>query len=157
MAAQEVIHLGGVLQEAITAIRDTRNKAGIKSKEGITLHIQSASAAQFRFIESLLAKQINAMAICYVGEPVANCMNVVVGTHRFYIETEQQMDPEAQKEKLLKELDYQRGFLLSVEKKLSNERFVQNAKADVVEAERKKKTDAEEKIKAIEESLSNLT
>ena len=55
-----------------------------------------------------------------------------------------------------KELDYLKGFLISVEKKLSNDRFVQNAKPEVVEVERKKKTDAEQKIKAIEESLASL-
>jgi valyl-tRNA synthetase len=56
----------------------------------------------------------------------------------------------------LKDLDYQKGFLVSVEKKLGNERFVQNAKAEVIEIERKKKADAEAKIKAIEESLASL-
>jgi valyl-tRNA synthetase len=67
------------------------------------------------------------------------------------------VDTTAQKEQLLKDLEYQKGFLISVEKKLSNERFVQNAKPEVVEVERKKKTDAEEKIKAIEESLAALS
>jgi len=57
---------------------------------------------------------------------------------------------------LLKDLDYLKGFLLSVEKKLGNERFVQNAKQEVIEIERRKKSDAEAKIKAIEESLQSL-
>jgi valyl-tRNA synthetase len=61
-----------------------------------------------------------------------------------------------QKDQLLKDLEYQKGFLLSVEKKLSNERFVQNAKPEVVEVEKKKKADAEAKIKAIQESLASL-
>ena len=66
------------------------------------------------------------------------------------------MDTSAQKEQLLKDLEYQKGFLISVEKKLSNERFVQNAKPEVVEIERRKKADAEQKIRAIEESLAGL-
>ena len=57
---------------------------------------------------------------------------------------------------MLKDLEYLKGFLLSVEKKLGNERFVQNAKSEVVDVERKKKADAEAKIKAIEESLTAL-
>jgi valyl-tRNA synthetase len=57
---------------------------------------------------------------------------------------------------LQKDLDYLKGFLISVEKKLGNERFVQNAKAEVIEIERKKKADAEEKIKMIEESLGGM-
>ena len=152
----EALQLGTLLQNTITAIRDTRNKSNIKPKESIKLHIQTTSADAFRSIESLLAKQVNAGEIHYVNEAVAGTINVVVGTHKFYLETEQEIDTTAQKDKLQKELDYQKGFLHSVEKKLSNERFVQNAKAEVVEAERKKKQDAEEKIKAIEESLSNL-
>ena len=63
---------------------------------------------------------------------------------------------DAQKRKLEEELDYFKGFLASVEKKLGNERFVQNAKPEVVDIEKKKKADAEAKIKAIEESLAAL-
>jgi valyl-tRNA synthetase len=118
--------------------------------------VQTTSPETFRSIEPLLAKQINASEIKFVDGPVANSINVVVGTHKFYIETEQAFDSTSQREKLEKELAYQKGFLIAVEKKLSNERFVQNAKPEVVDAERKKKHDAEDKIKAIEESLANL-
>ncbi|HEY0434699.1 MAG TPA: hypothetical protein VGC95_12565, partial [Chitinophagaceae bacterium] len=60
-------------------------------------------------------------------------------------------------EQLEKDLEYLEGFLRSVEKKLSNEKFVANAKPDVVDSERKKKTDAEEKIRAIRDSLTSLS
>jgi valyl-tRNA synthetase len=82
---------------------------------------------------------------------------VVVGTTKFFIETEGALDTSSQKEQLLKDLEYQKGFLVSVEKKLSNERFVQNAKPEVVELEKRKKADAEQKIKALEESLASLS
>ena len=85
-----------------------------------------------------------------------NSICVVGGVDKFHLETGQQMDTSAQKEQLLKDLDYQKGFLISVEKMLSNERFVQNAKPEVVDIERKKKADAEQKIKALEESLQSL-
>jgi len=82
---------------------------------------------------------------------------VVISSERqFYLYVEKEIDKTAQKEQLQKDLAYQRGFLISVEKKLSNERFVQNAKPEVVEIERKKKADAESKIRAIEESLGSL-
>ena len=110
----------------------------------------------FRSIESLLAKQIAANEVKLVDAPVANSINVVVGTHKFYLQSEQAFDSAAQKEKLEKELAYQKGFLEAAEKKLANERFVQNAKPEVVEAERRKRQDAKEKIKAIEESLASL-
>jgi valyl-tRNA synthetase len=80
----------------------------------------------------------------------------VVQKDKFFIETTTELDTASQKEQLIKDLEYQKGFLTSVEKKLSNERFVQNAKPEVVESEKKKKSDAEAKIKAIEESLGSL-
>jgi valyl-tRNA synthetase len=146
---------GELLKQTITAIRDARVKNSIKPKEPVKLHIQG-SANDFAAIESILQKQVNADAISYVNDAVANTITTVIGGNKFYIETEQELDTAAQKESLQKELEYQRGFLQSVEKKLSNERFVQNAKQEVVDAERKKKADAEEKIKALEESLTNL-
>jgi valyl-tRNA synthetase len=73
-----------------------------------------------------------------------------------YIIAKQPVNTGNQIAELQKELDYFNGFLLSVDKKLSNEKFVQNAKPEVIALERKKKSDAEAKIKAIEESLSLL-
>ena len=106
--------------------------------------------------KSILAKQINVSEINFVSEAVAGSINAVVQKDKFFIETEKEFDSTTQKEQLIKDLEYQKGFLLSVEKKLSNERFVQNAKPEVVEVEKKKKADAEAKIKAIEESLASL-
>jgi valyl-tRNA synthetase len=75
---------------------------------------------------------------------------------KFYIESEIPVDSASQKDDMEKELEYLRGFLLSVERKLSNERFVQNAKPEVVELERKKQADAEARITTLEESLQHL-
>ena len=85
-----------------------------------------------------------------------NSITVVVQKDKFFIETTAVLDTSSQKQQLQKDLDYLKGFLVSVEKKLGNEKFVQNAKAEVLESERKKKADAEEKIKVIEESLASL-
>ena len=104
-----------------------------------------------------MSKQVNAQSISFVKDAVANAITVVVGATKFFIETEGALDTSSQKEQLLKDLEYQKGFLVSVEKKLSNERFVQNAKPEVVELERRKKADAEQKIKALEESLASLS
>ena len=81
---------------------------------------------------------------------------MVVQKDKFFLETTTVLDTSSQKEQLQKDLDYLRGFLSSVEKKLSNEKFVNNAKPEVVEVEKKKKEDAEAKIRAIEESLATL-
>jgi valyl-tRNA synthetase len=66
------------------------------------------------------------------------------------------IDIEAERERIGKEIEYLKGFLSSVEKKLSNERFVQNAKPEIVQNEKNKKADAEAKIQILEESLANL-
>jgi valyl-tRNA synthetase len=154
-ANSSLLTQGELLKQTISAIRDVRVKNNIKPKDAVKLHIQ-AEEKEFASIQSILQKQINAQEIRFVNDSVANTITTVIGSNKFYIETEQELDTEAQKEQLQKELEYQRGFLISVEKKLSNDRFVQNAKAEVVDAERKKKSDAEGKIKSLEESLANL-
>jgi valyl-tRNA synthetase len=151
-----VLQQGKLLQQTITAIREARVKNNIKPKETIRLHVQSADKRSFDLIEEILLKQLNAESISFVDDAVSNAITVVVGNTKFFIETEQELDTASQREQLQKELEYQKGFLVSVEKKLSNERFVQNAKAEVVELEKRKKADAEEKIKALQESLANL-
>ena len=151
-----VLRQGEILKQIITSLRDARVKNGIKPKDPVKLFIQTSDETVFPAIHSILAKQVNAENISIVKEAVAGTVNVVVGTDKFYMETERVLDTTAQKEQLMKELEYHKGFLLSVEKKLSNDRFVQNAKMEVVDAERKKKADAEQKIRAIEESLSGL-
>lgn len=151
-----ILQNGVLLKEIITGIRDARNKNQVKPKDIIKLHIQTTQPAPYRDIENILSKQVNAERISFVTEAVTDCINIVVQKDKFYIETEKELDTATQKDQLLKDLDYQKGFLASVEKKLSNERFVQNAKPEIIELERKKKADAEEKIKAIEESLAAL-
>ena len=74
----------------------------------------------------------------------------------FYIPLTQNIDIAAEKQRLVQDLDYNRGFLKSVEIKLANEKFVANAKPELLEKERKKQADAEAKIKAIEEQLAGL-
>ena len=150
------LETGQLLKETITAIRDARVKNNIKPKEKIRLYIQTNKQNEFTLAEALLAKQVNAGDISFTNEGVANTINVVCGKDRLYIETETAVDHTAQKEQLLKDLEYLKGFLVSVDKKLGNERFVQNAKPEVVDIEKKKKADAEEKIKAIEENLAAL-
>lgn len=151
-----ILKSGSLLKDVISAIRDARNKNNIKPKDAITLNIQTNDKNNFAAIESILSKQINAEEIKYTNETILNSIAIVVGSNKFYIETKNVLDTSVQKEQLQKDLEYQKGFLLSVEKKLSNERFVQNAKPEVVEIERKKKADAEQKIKALEESLAAL-
>ncbi len=150
------LDLGKQLQLCITAIRDARNKAQLKPKDIIKLHLQTDKKDVYDFIGPILLGQVNAESLQFTDENVDNTIAVVTDTERFFIETDQVMDTAAQKDQLLKDLDYLKGFLDSVNKKLSNERFVQNAKPEVVDIEIKKRDDTEAKIKAIEESLLTL-
>jgi valyl-tRNA synthetase len=151
---QEILEQGHVLKEVITAIRDAKNKNRIKPKDKIKLHIQSDNKEIFEGIENILYKQINAESVSFTSDIITNSITVVVNKNKFYIETEKEYDPGSQKEQLLKDLEHLKGFLNSVEKKLSNGKFVQNANPGILALERKKKEDTETKIKVIEESLA---
>lgn len=151
-----ILEQGSMLKEVITAIRDARNKNQLKPKDPVKLHILANRQQTYIPIESIILKQLNATSLSFVNSAFANMITVVVQKDKFFIETASSPDIASQKEQLQKDLDYLKGFLQSVEKKLGNQKFVQNAKPEVIETERKKKADAEEKIKMIQESLAGL-
>ena len=155
-ADEAILQTGEKLKEAITAIRDTRNRNQLKPKDEVTLFIQTDDTNTYQSIEKLLAKQVNAESISYTQEPVTGAITLVVGKDKFYIQSTTAVDTTIQKQQLQKEIEYLKGFLISVEKKLCNEKFVQNAKPEVIAMERKKREDAELKIKAVLESLTSL-
>lgn len=155
-ASKEVLVQGELLKQTISAIRDARAKNALKPKDPIKLNIQTEAQGSYTAIISILSRQVNADDIRFITDSVPNTIATVIGKDKFYIETEKELDTAAQREQLLKDLEYQKGFLATVEKKLANERFVQNAKPEIVEIERRKKADAEDKIRAIEESLASL-
>lgn len=152
----DILMSGELLKQVISALRDARNKNQIKPKDPIKLHIETADQTAYRNIIRILSKQVNAETIDFEVNATTNMIVVAIEKDKFFIETEKQLDTTALKAELLKDLEYQKNFRDSVSKKLSNERFVQNAKPEVVELERKKMTDAEARIKNIEESLKNL-
>jgi valyl-tRNA synthetase len=152
----EILAEAELLKQVITAIREARNKNQIKPKETIKLAIQTSNQASFNGIATILSKQVNAEAITFTSEAIANSIVVAVEQDKFFLQAEREVDTVALKAELEKDLAYQQNFLQSVLKKLSNERFVQNAKPEVIEFERKKQADAEARIKTIEESLNSL-
>ena len=85
-----------------------------------------------------------------------NSISFLVGNDKFYLELNQEIDVDAERAKLQKELEYHQGFKQSVEKKLGNERFVNNAPAAVVDRERQKLADSTAKIERLEEALAQL-
>jgi valyl-tRNA synthetase len=155
-AQAAVLQQGELLKKVISNLRDARNKNQLKPKESITLHIQASDATAYHAIGSIISKQVNAAAINFASDAVPNTIVVAVEKDKFYIESEKQLDSTTLKADLIKDLTHQQGFLASVMKKLGNERFVQNAKPEVIAMEQKKKADAEARIKTIEESLAAL-
>ena len=153
---ESVLKAGQLLQNVISTLRDARNKNQIKPKDAIELHIQTENNKPYQTIQNILAKQINASAIQYTQGSVAASIVVALEKDKFYIVANQAIDTAGLKENLLKDLAHQQGFLASVEKKLSNEKFFQNAKPDVLAIEQKKKADALARIQTIEESLAQL-
>jgi len=128
----------------------------VKPKETIQLHIQTADTVAFKAIENIISKQVNAAAVFYTSDTVANCIVVAVEKNKFYLESNQKLDNVTLKTDLLKDLEHQQQFLLGVQKKLSNEKFVQNARLEVLAMEQKKAADANARIKTIEESIAGL-
>ncbi|MBL0335207.1 MAG: valine--tRNA ligase [Chitinophagaceae bacterium] len=148
-----LLQQAGLLKEVISSIRDTRNKNQIKPKDPVHLFIQTENNSTYESLKEILCKQVNAESMAFTDKTVPDTIAIVVQKDTFYIKSTVAIDNTLQREQMEKDLEYLKGFLVSVEKKLSNERFVQNAKPEVIEAERKKKVDAESKIKVIEESL----
>ncbi|MFZ1785461.1 MAG: valine--tRNA ligase [Ferruginibacter sp.] len=154
---EKVLAQGELLKQVITTIRDGRNKNQLKPKETIKLFIETDTVSNYHSIENILSKQVNADELSFTKEAVANTIILAVEKDKFYIKTDKELDSATLKDDLLKDLEHQKGFLASVEKKLGNERFVQNAKPEVIALEQKKKADAEARIRTIEESLSTIS
>lgn len=138
----------------ITAIRKTITANKLALKDPInSIEIVGNSGA---INKSILRRLVNVKEIKKVMHPSTNTILVINGTTKCYVDLGVKIDIEAELAKLEADLVYQQGFLNSVMKKLGNEKFVANAKADVVDAERKKQADAESKIKTIEETIQSL-
>jgi valyl-tRNA synthetase len=151
-----ILQRGNLLKEVITAIRDARTQNQLKPKDAIVLFIESSDHSLYRPFESILKKQINASDIHYGIPEVKGSITIVVGTDKFYLQGNVSADVSIQKEALLKDIAYYEGFLLTVEKKLGNDRFILNAKPEVIDLEKKKKADAEAKLNSLRETLNAL-
>jgi valyl-tRNA synthetase len=141
--------------DLVTAVRNTRNERGMSPKEALDVQVKGASPMRAA-VASLVNKLANVGALQAVDKASEGSVTFLVGTTEYAIDLGSNVDPAAEAKKAEEELTYLRGFLSSVDKKLSNERFVAGAPAQVLENERKKKADAEAKIKALEERLTVL-
>ena len=139
-------------KEVIASIRNFRKDKNISIKEKVTVYITN-SIVKLPF-EASIFKLGLLEGLYYENAPDESLGGSFrVDKLEFFIPTKVTEDPEAEKEKLIAELNYTKGFLASVEKKLSNERFLENAPEQVIYIERKKAADANDKISMLEKSL----
>ncbi|WP_286007448.1 valine--tRNA ligase [Barnesiella viscericola] len=140
-------------KQIVAGVRTVRLQKGIANKEPLTLQI---IGAHDHTNDCVLTKMTNLSAIETIDEKDPAAASFRVHATEYAIPLGNNIDVEAELKKLEGELKYAQGFLKTVMGKLNNERFVQNAPEAVVAMERKKKADAEEKIKSIEESIAAL-
>ncbi len=141
--------------EVVSGIRKIRKEKNISFKNEIALSVMNNENASENF-DGVIAKMGNISELTYVNDSVEGALTFRVKSNEYYIPANGAIDMGAEKQKLEEELRYTEGFLKSVEKKLSNERFVNNAPEQVVAVEKAKKADAEAKIEALRASLKNL-
>lgn len=144
------------LFEVVKKVRDLRSSKGLSPKETLPLSVKTDAPDRLLRLDGIVRKLANTGELRAVTDDVPGATAFVVKTAKFFVETGEELDVVAETERLTKDLEYQRGFKNSVEAKLSNERFVQNAKPELVERERQKLADAEVKIRALEEALEQL-
>jgi valyl-tRNA synthetase len=148
------------LQELIRSIREVRNKNGLSMKESIELKIFSSDESKSIFSNpahvDFVSKFCNLGSLEFVDQEIPQSVSFISGTTKYFIPIANQLDPVEEKIRLQKEREYAQGFIDSIKKKLENERFIQNAKSDVIESERKKLADGMERLQNIEASLSQF-
>jgi valyl-tRNA synthetase len=142
--------------QTVTEVRAIRNEKGISPKEALELHIRIADNPASRMLEPLIKKLCNLSAVYYTNAKVDNAASFIVSNIEFYIPLLKNINVEEEKLRLKKDIEYQKGFLQSVQKKLTNERFVQNAKPEIIDNEKKKEADALAKIEALQSQLASL-
>ena len=140
-------------EEVITNIRNIRKEKNIANKVALDMLVIDNEKLD-RSFNPIITKISNLSSFEYVENKAENAFSFIVKSNEFFIPFSEDIDVEAEIKKIEEELKYTKGFLISVSKKLSNERFVSNAPEQVVAVEKKKMADAEAKVKILEEKLN---
>lgn len=157
---EEFLQLVEEAKEVVTAIREVRNNYGIKMKDPLCVYVQDSRTATGLFqtvgLKEMIAKMAFLESFEITEKEIDNAVAFLAGKDKFFVVLEQGLDKEAECANLRKEQEHYRGFIASVQAKLSNERFVGSAPEAVVAKERQKLADGEAKLRVIEESLAQL-
>ena len=144
------------VKQIIAQIRNIRNSKQIPPKEKLTLSVKANSNVDYRKYGPIITKLGNISVFDNVNDKISGALSFMVSIDEFYIPVDEGLDPAAECARLQKEKEYLIGFLRSVNSKLANERFVNNAKPEIIAVEFKKKADAEAKLKILEKNLLTL-
>lgn len=142
--------------ELISNIRNIRNANGISYKNELELFAKTVNFDDYSAFQNIIMKLANLSSVTQCTESPGNAIGFTLRSDEFFIPVEGNIDVEKEKEELTKELEYTQGFLNTINKKLSNERFVNNAPENVVAVEKKKQSDAESKIEMLQSKLKEL-
>jgi valyl-tRNA synthetase len=145
-----------IVQQVVTQIRNTRNANQLSPKEALPLSVKTNSAIDYNRYEPIIKQLGNVSELSKVDGAINGANSFIAGTDEFFIIFNIAVDKDAERERLEKEKEYLEGFLKSVNAKLNNERFMANAKPDIVDNEQKKKADAESKLKIVNDNLRAL-
>ncbi|HIP37383.1 MAG TPA: valine--tRNA ligase [Crocinitomix sp.] len=151
----EILKQFDVATEIISNVRNIRKQNNIANKVELSLSVKDNGGVNKSF-DMVITKMGNLTDLNYVDSKVSNAFSFIVKNNEYFIPFGDEIDVEEELKKLQSELDYTRGFLSSVQKKLSNEKFVNNAPQQVVDNERKKEADATNKILILEEKIKAL-
>lgn len=143
------------VKEIIAGVRTIRQEKNIAIKQQLSTSLRANSKFNGGN-EAIIVKLAGLDRLNYVDAKIDGAASFMIGTIEVYVPLEGLIDAAEEKAKLIEELNYTKGFLESVMKKLNNERFVNSAPANVVDLERKKQADAEAKIQALEERIAAL-
>jgi valyl-tRNA synthetase len=148
---------GETIKKLVTTIRDIKVKNSIKPRETVDLYVLSNDNAFYGAILPVVKK------LAWLGQfentenEIEDAVTFIVNKHKFFVLLNKEIDVEQEKARLQKEIEYTKGFIKSVGNKLKNERFVNNAPAQVVEKERIKMKDGEQKLEILEKTLNKLS
>lgn len=154
-ANMEILADMDLIQETLTALRSLRKEVNLPERQIVPLHVKTESEVIFRRNLPILEKMATVEPILFIQEKTDGTRGVQIRSHEFFLPAAQ-VDVAEEREKILGEIERTEGFLDSVMKKLGNEQFMSRAPENVVAVERKKKEDAEAKLKVLQESLSRL-
>lgn len=153
---QSILNQGELLKKMITALRDIKVKQGLKPKDEVSLYLPLVAKEGFSALNIVLARQCFIADIHFTNDKIEKAISFTVDHLACCMTSEKEIDNAQQIEQMKKDLEYYKGFLQSIDKKLSNEKFMQNAKPEIVDIELKKKNDALEKMRVLEESINLL-